>query len=142
MPLVIAVVIVFLLMVAVWIGVAIEKGPAPADVAIAYEHAWDELDFSLLFDLSGNELRDGMRKEQFVTAKRAAHARADDTERLAARVEVETSVVGHETALVVTRVSTDDGSVRNNVVLERRANGWVVVGYSLRPNSSSGAAAS
>jgi hypothetical protein len=141
-PLVIALVIVSLLMVALWIAVALEKGPAPADVAIAYEHAWDELDFALLYDLSGDELRDGMRKEQFVAAKRAAYASAGNTQRLAARVEVDTSVVGHETALIVTRVSTDDGSVRNNVVLERRASGWVVVQYSIRPNSESGAAAS
>jgi hypothetical protein len=141
-PLVIAVVIVFLLMFAMWIAVAIEKGPAPGDVALAYERAWDDLDFALLYELSGNELRDGMRKDQFVAAKREAYAGAENTHRLAARVEVETVVVGHETALVVTRVSADEGSVRNNVVLERRANGWVVVQYSLRPNSDSGVAAS
>jgi hypothetical protein len=142
MPLVIAGVIVFLLMFAVWVAVAIEKGPAPADVAIAYERAWDELDFSLLYDLSGEELRDGLRKEQFVAAKRAAYASPEHSARLSAHVEVETAVTGHETALVVTRVSTDDGSVRNNVVLEHRANGWMVVGYSLRPDADHGAAAS
>ena len=142
MPLVIAVVIVFLLMFAMWIAVGIEKGPTPADVAIAYERAWDDLDFALLYELSGNELRDGMRKDQFVAAKRAAYSRAESTQHLAARVEVETAVVGHETALVVTRVSADEGSVRNNVVLEHRANGWVVVQYSLRPNSDSDVAAS
>jgi hypothetical protein len=38
-------------------------------------------------------------------------------------------------------VSTGDGSVRNNVVLERRANGWLVVGYSLRPDTEAGAPA-
>jgi hypothetical protein len=141
-PLVIAVVIIFFLMVSMWVAIGIEKGPSPADVAIAYERAWDELDFTLLYDLSGNELRDGMRKDQFVTAKRAAYAQPEHAERLAATIEVDTSVIGHETAMVVTRVSTGDGSVRNNVILERRANGWVVVSYSLRPDTASDAAAS
>jgi hypothetical protein len=141
MWLVVAVVLVFVLMVAVWIAVGIEKGPAPADVAIAYERAWGDLDFALLYELSGDELRDGLRRDQFVAVKRAAYARSEDAARLAASIDVETSVVGHETALVVTRVSTDDGSVRNNVVLERRATGWLVVGYSLRPDTEAGATA-
>ena len=142
MPLVIAVVIIFFLMVSMWVAIGIEKGPSPADVAIAYERAWDELDFVLLYELSGNELRAGMRKDQFVAAKRAAYARTENTERLAARIEVDTSVVGHETSMIVTRVSIGDGSVRNNVILERRANGWVVVSYSLRPDTANDAAAS
>jgi hypothetical protein len=142
MWLVAAVALVFVLMFAVWIAVGIEKGPAPADVAIAYERAWGDLDFALLYELSGDELRDGLRKDQFVAVKRAAYAKSEHAARLAASIDVETSVVGHETALVVTRVNSGGGSVRNNVVLERRANGWLVVGYSLRPDTEAGATAS
>ena len=40
---------------------------------------------------------------------------------------------GNQSALVVTRVTAEGTSVRNDVLLERRANGWTVVGYSLRP---------
>ena len=36
-------------------------------------------------------------------------------------------------ALVVTCVTAEGISVRNDVLMERRANGWTVVGYSLRP---------
>ncbi len=132
MPLVIALVIVAALLVFMWIAVAREQGPSPADVAIAYERAWDELDFGQLYDLSGAELRDGLRRDQFVSMKRAAHQGAATRARIGARIAVETSVVGHQTALVVTRVDAPDGVVHNNVMLERRANGWVVVSYSLR----------
>jgi hypothetical protein len=36
--------------------------------------------------------------------------------------------------LVVTRVVTGEGAVRNNVLLERRGGSWVVVEYTLRPD--------
>lgn len=123
------------LMAFVWVAVAREPGPGPADVAIAYERAWDDLDFDLLYDLSGEELRDGMRRDRFVRVKRAAHDRAGTPARLGARIEVETAIAGNEAALVVTRVTATDGEIRNNVTLERRANGWVVVAYGLRADS-------
>ncbi len=131
-PLVIALVIVALLLLFMWIAVGREPGPGPSDVAIAYERAWDELDFDLLYDLSGAELRDGLRRDQFVAAKRSAYSGAGKGARIGARVTVETSVAGNQTALVVTRVEVDGGSVRNNVMLDHTANGWVVVSYSLR----------
>ena len=106
------------------------------------EHAWDHLDFDLLFDLSGDELRDGMRRDRFVAAKRNAYENADGPERLGADVRVETSIAGNQTALVVTEVAAQGSSVRNNVMLEKRANGWVVVGYSLRPDSGDGTSGS
>ena len=59
-----------------WFAIAREPGPGPADVAIGYERAWDELNFGLLWDLSGAELRDGMRRDQFIAAKRPAYANA------------------------------------------------------------------
>ena len=140
MPLVIALVLLFGLLVFMWVAIGREPGPGPSDVAYAYEKAWDELDFGLLYDLSGEELHDRMRKPVWITAMKAAYANIDNP-RLNAKVTVETAVSGHQTALVVTRVEADGGCVRNNVMLEHGSNGWVVVGYSLRPDSEADAAA-
>jgi hypothetical protein len=138
MPLVVALVIIALLLVFMWISVGREPGPGPSDVAIAYERAWDELYFSLLYDLSGAQLRDGLRRDQFIAAKRAAYSNAQTRTRIGARIGVETSVAGHQTALVVTRVVADGGAVRNNVMLDHTSNGWVVIGYSFRPDNEAG----
>ena len=135
MPLVIALIVVFLLLLFMWISIGREPGPGPSDVAIAYERAWDELDFSLLFDLSGPELRDGLRRDQFIAAKRAAYKDAEKHTRIGARITVETTIAGNQTALVVTRVVADGGAVRNNVMLDHTSNGWMVIGYSLRPDT-------
>jgi hypothetical protein len=134
-PLLIAMIVVGLLLLFMWIAVGREPGPGPSDVAIAYERAWDDLDFDLLYDLSAAELRDGLRRDQFVAAKRAAYANTDARRRIGARINVETSVTGHQTALVVTKVTADGGAVLNNVMLDHTANGWVVVNYALRTGS-------
>jgi hypothetical protein len=136
MPLAIAIAIILVLLGFLFYAVGHEQPPAPADVAIAYEIAWDRLDFSMLFDLSGAELRDGMRRDAFVEAKQLAYGDHPRTE-LAASIEVDTEVTGHDTSLVVTRVATAEGSVRNNVLLERRGGSWAVVSYSLRPETES-----
>jgi hypothetical protein len=115
-----------------FIAVAKEDGPEPADVALAYEMAWDRLDFDTLFDLSGTELRDGAKRPGFVETKRAAYAGVPRG-RLAARISVENVAAAADTALVVTNVFTDGGAVRNNVLMERRSGRWYVVAYSLRP---------
>jgi hypothetical protein len=133
-PLAIALVVVFALVVFLWVAFGREEGPGPVDVAVAYEHAWLRADFDVLFDLSGDELRDGMRRERFVEVQRATHA-IETAPVLAAPVAVEEAVRANRTALVVTRVGEGSGAVRNNVVLEQRASGWTVVGYSLRPGS-------
>ena len=140
-PLIVILAVIFGLLVFMWVSIAREPGPSAADVALAYERAWDELDFSLLYDLSGDEMRDGMRRERFIAAKRAAYQKAGSHAPIGADVEVETSISGHQTALVVTKVASGDSAVRNNVMLERRSNGWVVVGYSLRPDSEADASA-
>jgi hypothetical protein len=137
MPLGIAIGVVVLLIGFLFYAIAHERGPGAPDVAIGYERAWDELNFGLLWDLSGEELRDGMRRDQFIAAKRTAYANAESRGRLAEHIEVDTFVEGNQTALVVTRVAAEGTSVRNDVLLERRANGWAVVGYSLRPSSAS-----
>lgn len=135
MPLAIALAIIALLLLFMWIAVGREPGPGPSDVAIAYERAWDELDFGLLYDLSGPELRDGMRRERFIAAKRSAYANTHTKGRIGARIGIETSVAGKQTALVVTKVVADGGAMHNNVMLDHTANGWVVIGYSLRPDT-------
>jgi hypothetical protein len=128
--------IILALLFVLWIAFGTEPGPGPADVAIAYERAWESHDFDLLYDLSGDEMRDGMHREQFVAAKRSAYGRVH--ERVDAEIAVEDVVSTEVTALVATRVTSTTGparpggSVHNKVVLEKRPNGWLVVGYSIR----------
>jgi len=131
-PLAVAIGVIVVLLVFMLYAVAHEKGPGAPDVAIGYERAWDELNFGLLWDLSGPELRDGLRRDQFIEAKRAAYANVH-RDRVAEKIEVDTFVEGNQSALVVTRVTSEGTTVRNDVLMERRANGWTVVGYSLRP---------
>jgi hypothetical protein len=114
-----------------FIAMGKEDGPEPADVAIAYELAWDRLDFDTIFDLSGPELRDGAKRPGFVATKRKAYAGVPRG-RLAAKIAVENVAAAADAALVVTNVFTGDGAVRNNVLMERRAGRWYVVAYSLR----------
>jgi hypothetical protein len=131
-PLAIAIGVIVALLGFLLFAIAHEKGPSAPDVAIGYERAWDELNFGLLWDLSGPELREGLRRDQFIAAKRQAYAN-EAHGRVAEHIEVDTFVEGSASALVVTRVTGEGASVRNDVLLERRANGWTVVGYSLRP---------
>ena len=130
MALWIALGIILALLFVLWIAFGLEPGPGPADVAVAYETAWDKLDFDLLFDLSGEELRDGLHRAEFIARKRSAHA--GDHEHIGAEVVVEDVVSTRQTAVVATRVTTPDGSVQNRVLLEKRPIGWLVVGYSIR----------
>lgn len=137
MPLVIAIFVVVALIGFLLYAIAHERGPGAADVAIGYERAWDTLNFGLLWDLSGEELREGLRRDQFIAVKSKAYANAEHRGPLADEITVDTFVEGNQSALVVTRVAAEGTSVRNDVLLERRANGWTVVGYSLRPASAS-----
>jgi hypothetical protein len=136
MPLAIALGVIFLLLIYLFFALAHERGPGAPDVAIGYERAWDELNFGLLWDLSGEELRDGLHRQQFIEAKRSAYANAEPRGRLADSIVVDTFVEGNQSALVVTCVTAEGISVRNDVLMERRANGWTVVGYSLRPGGA------
>jgi hypothetical protein len=136
MPLAIAIGVIVALLGFLLYALAHERGPGAPDVAIGYERAWDELNFGLLWDLSGEELREGLHRDQFIEAKRKAYANAEPRGRVADRIEVETFVEGNQSALVVTRVTAEGTSVKNDVLMERRANGWTVVGYSLRPGGA------
>jgi hypothetical protein len=130
MPLLIALLVIGALIGFVFVAFARDPGPAPADVAIAYERAWDRLDFSLLYDLSGAELRDGLARPAFVAAKEKAYGMAP-VRRVSEHIDIASSVLTPDAALVVTAVRTADGEVHDDVVLERRDGRWVVVAYRL-----------
>jgi hypothetical protein len=105
-------------------------------VSLAYEHAWDQFDFSSLWTLSGDELRDGLRQDQFVASKRAAYADQRSLGHLAAHISVEKAQVGRTIASVQTRVELrDGGEAQNELQLAKRAGRWVVVEYHLRSDA-------
>jgi len=129
---------IFVLIVALVIAVARDPGPPPDDVAVAYEQAWDGLDFDALWSLSGDELRDGMGRKPFVEAKRAAYAGKPDLGGLATSVAVERFESGHQVAVVRTKVSVrNGGAAHNELQLEQRAGRWVVVSYRLLRSDAS-----
>ena len=132
---VIAVIVVLLALALVALA-ATDPGPPPQDVAMAYEHAWDHFDFSSLWNLSGDELRDGLRRDDFVASKRTAYADQPSLGHLARHIEVEHAEVGRTIASVQTRVDLHDGGVaRNELHLAKRAGRWVVVEYRLRSDA-------
>jgi hypothetical protein len=128
-------VVILILVITVVVIFAREPGPIPADIAIAYELAWDRLDFDTLWALSGPELRDGLDKREYVAAKTRAYAGRHELRNLAGHVDVDETNVGIGHAAVRTRVTLRDGAVvRNDVVLTKRSASWVVTGYQLVAN--------
>jgi len=125
--------------VAVVVAIAMDPGPQPEDVAVAYEVAWDKLDFESLYTLAGPELRDGLDRRQFVVAKQAAYAQQHAMTGLAERVGVDDGATAGDAAIVATRVELRDGGVvLNRVDLARRKGRWEVVGYRLAPTDVGG----
>ena len=123
------------LLVALVLAVAFERGPTPLDVALAYELAWDRLDFTSLWTLSSAEQRDGRDRHDFVADKEDAYR---DQRRLRAvvdHVEIEgVAKRGQSVASVLTRLDLRDGpSVRNEIRMERIHGAWRVSSYELRP---------
>ena len=128
-------VVIFLLVIAVIVLFARDPGPTPADIAIAYELAWDRLDFDTLWALSGPEMRDGLDKRDYIAAKARAYDGRQELRNLADHVDIDESNVGIGHAAVRTRVTLRDGAVvRNDVVLTKRSAAWVVTGYQLVAN--------
>jgi hypothetical protein len=127
--------VIFALVLAVIVLFAREPGPTPADIAIAYELAWDRLDFDTLWSLSGPELRDGLDKRDYITAKQRAYEGRQELRNLADHVDIDEANVGIGHAAVRTRVTLRDGAVvRNDVLLTKRSAAWVVTGYQLVAN--------
>ncbi|MBM3671329.1 MAG: hypothetical protein FJW86_03975 [Actinobacteria bacterium] len=131
-------IVVGLLVLAFVVAVTLDKGPPPADVAFAYEQAWDHLDFSSLWALSADELRDGLDRKAFVAAKEAAYAQRRGLGHLARSISVEEIGVHGGTAVAHTKVDLHDGdTARHEVHLAHRAGRWVVTEYHLRADAAS-----
>ena len=96
----VVIVVVIGLALAVVVAIARDKGPGPGDVAVAYELAWDHLDFESLFSLSANELRDGLDRHGFVAAKRTAYEQQHALGGLVARVGIDEVASSRDAAVV------------------------------------------
>ena len=128
--------VILVLALAVVVAIARDRGPAPADVAVAYELAWDRLDFESLFTLSGAELRDGLDRHAFIAAKRTAYEQQHALGGLVDRVGVDQVASVDDAAVVITRVELRDGTVaQNRVELARRTGRWQIVAYQLEPST-------
>lgn len=137
MALIVAGVIIVGLCVALVIFVTVDRGPSPVDVALAYEDAWDHLDFEGLWALSGAELRDGLRLPAFVAAKRAAYEHQTGLRGLADRVVVDAVSEGGSFAVVHTRVELRDGGQAVDALqLAQRGGRWLVIAYELEPDGA------
>jgi len=125
--------LVFTLGISTWLVVALGKvgSPGPADTAVAYEHAWDRLDFSTLWNLSGPGLRDGRTRDQFVRDKLAAYrGESRGLAGLVRSVEPERVDVNGPVARVLARLELHSGeSVVDELLLERIGPAWHVTAY-------------
>jgi hypothetical protein len=123
----------FTLGMGVWLIVAVGKAgtPSPADTAIAYEHAWDRLDFTTLWNLSGPGLRDGRTRDQFVRDKVAAYQHeGHGLAGLVRSVQPEKIDVNGPVARVLARLELHSGeSVVDEILLERIGPAWHVTAY-------------
>jgi hypothetical protein len=130
-----AIVTVLVLALVIVSGVAMSRdpGPSPSEVALAYELAWDRLDFETLWSLSTLELRDGRARDDFIAAKREAYRDQPGLRRLARHVAIEEATEGPHVAVVITSVELHDGSrLRDELKLVRRGGRWQVLTYGLR----------
>ena len=125
--------LVFTVGMTVWLIVAVGKAgtPGPADTAIAYEHAWDRLDFATLWNLSGPTLRDGRTRDQFVRDKLAAYQHeGHGLAGLVRSVQPEKIDVNGPVARVLARLELHSGeSVVDEMLLERIGPAWHVTAY-------------
>lgn len=115
----------------------LDPGPSAADVAIAYESAWDHLDFETLWTLAGDELRDGLDRKEFVEAKRAAYEHQPGLRGLAEEVHVDAVTEGRNFAVVRTSVDLRDGGRASDALqLAKRGGRWLVVAYQLESDAA------
>ena len=129
----ITVLTVFTIGMSVWLMVAVAKAgtPSPADTAVAYEHAWDRLDFATLWNLSGPGLRDGRTRDQFVRDKTAAYeGEGSGLSGLVRSVEPEQVDVNGPVARVLARLQLHSGdTVVDEMLLERIGPAWHITAY-------------
>ena len=124
------------LTIAVVVVIAKDRGPGPGEVAVAYELAWDRLDFESLFTLSGLELRDGLDRREFIAAKRSAYAQQHELGGLVERVGIDQVANSRDAAVAITEVELHDRAVVHNRIEMTRRNGrWQVVAYRLEPSA-------
>jgi len=117
--------------------ITLDPGPSAADVAIAYESAWDHLDFETIWTLAGDELRDGLDRKEFVAAKRAAYERQPGLRGLTEAVHVDAVTEGRNFAVVRTSVDLRDGGRASDALqLAKRGGRWLVVAYQLEPDAA------
>jgi hypothetical protein len=129
-------VVILVLALAVVVAIARDRGPGPGDVAVAYELAWDHLDFESVFTLSGAELRDGLDRRGFIAAKRTAYEQRHSLGGLVERVGIDQEASVGDAAVAITGVELRDGTVvHNRVELARRTGRWQVVAYRLEPST-------
>lgn len=127
--------------IGIWMVVAVfvQRGPSPEETALAYEWAWDRLDFPMLWELSSPSLRDGRNLAEFVADKASAYeGRRRELADLVEQVIVESTEADRLRAVVRTRVTlTGTGDhVRNELYLQRDGGTWRVAAYRLdRPAS-------
>lgn len=130
-------VVVVALCVALVVLVVVDRGPSAAEVALAYEQAWDHLDFEALWALSGDELRDGLDRQRFIEAKRAAYERQPGLRGIATDVVVDAVSEGRGFAVVHTRVELRDGGHAVDALqLANRSGRWLVVAYELASDAA------
>lgn len=134
MPFVVALVLLGLLLLALVVMVAREPGPTPEETAVAYEAAWDRLDFASVWEMSSTEMRDGRSREEFVAAKRAVFADRPQLDSLVGDVSVrdvmsEGQRVNVRTVFALPDSDGDTVEAGSNVTMERRDGRWQVVAY-------------
>ena len=125
--------LVFTVGMTTWLVTAVAKAGAPnaADTAVAFEHAWDRLDFVTVWNLSGPNLRDGRTRDQFVRDKALAYQHEGrNLAGLLRSVEPEKVDVNGPVARVLTRLQLHSGeSVVDEMLLERIGPSWHVTAY-------------
>ena len=94
-------VVILALVITLVVVIAKDRGPGPGEVAVAYELAWDRLDFESLYTLSGLELRDGLDRRGFITAKRGAYAQQRDLGGLVERVGIDQVADSRDAAVAI-----------------------------------------
>jgi len=129
-------IVILALTIAVVVVIAKDRGPGPGEVAVAYELAWDRLDFESLYTLSGLELRDGLDRREFIAAKRSAYAQQHELGGLVERVGIDQVANSRDAAVAITEVELHDRAVVHNRIEMTRRNGrWQVVAYRLEPSA-------